>query len=119
LSTAQYARLQPLMDKAVDDYLPDLSRFFSNDWHLQSYYVLLPVRGIPEQELKSILTPQQWELCNSQDLAKHGDYWTSIQQYHDQRVKNSSGGGRPRTLRVNVNGGGVLVLPPVIQKKVR
>jgi hypothetical protein len=94
LTAEQFTRLQPLMDKAIAEYLPDLSRFFSYDWQLQSYYVLLPVRGIPEDEIKAVLTPQQWDLFNDQDLTKHGDYWTSIQQYHEQRVKSERGGAQ-------------------------
>ena len=93
LTTAQVEKITPLLQTTIHDYLPDLCHCFSADWQLQSYYVLIPLKGIPSKDIESVLTPEQWRLCNEQDFGPRGDYWNSVEQRHKYRLK---GGQRVR-----------------------
>ena len=87
LTSEQVSRLEPIVVQIVKDYAPDITRYLSNDWQLRSYYLLVPLTGIAEADMKSILTPAQWKLVQERDLAQIHSYWEGIKNYHDQRVK--------------------------------
>ena len=94
LSAEQWPTVQGLVTKAYQDYRPDIERMFSYSnnlpWYLSSYYMLLPLRGIPEAAFKAVLTPEQWTAwTGSSDYSNTANYWDNIQQSHDSRLKQA------------------------------
>ena len=87
LTTEQFQKLGPIVAKVIEDYSPDIARYLSNDWQLQSYSLLVPLTAIPVAELKAILTPAQAKLVLERDLAQVQGYWEGIKSYHAQRLQ--------------------------------
>jgi len=87
LTTEQFQKLEPLVAKVIEDYSPDIARYLSNDWQLQSYSLLVPLTAIPAADLKAILTPAQAKLLLERDLAQVQGYWDGIKSYHAQRIQ--------------------------------
>jgi hypothetical protein len=53
--------------------------------------MFLPFAGIPEKEMKELLTKEQWESwtgCNEFNNAQN--YWENIKRMHDQRTKTKN-----------------------------
>ena len=74
----------------MTDYGEEFGRYFaySQVWYLQSFSIFLPIAGIPEKDMKGILTTQQWEhWTGSNEFANANQYWTMIDQNHRQRGK--------------------------------
>jgi len=91
LTSEQWSKLEPLLTKLVKDYSVEIESYFSNStpWYLQTYSTLLPVAGLPEQELKAILSKPQWDRWSGEDLTNAMNYWQNIKQNHDRRVKQA------------------------------
>jgi hypothetical protein len=90
LSPAQWAKLEPLVTKIMTDYGDEFGRFFaySQPWFLQSFSIFLPIAGVPEKDMKSILTTEQWDnWTGSNQFSNANQYWTMIDQNHRQRTK--------------------------------
>ncbi len=92
LTSDQWNKLQPLITGVIHDYGPDISRMFSPvnpvPWYLEGFYVLMPFVGIPDKDLKAILTKNQWDQWNgSQEHGNVGNLWQNAEQIHTQRVK--------------------------------
>ena len=89
LTTEQWNKLEPVLAQIVKDYSQDIENYFSNTtpWYLQTYSTLLPVAGVPEKELKTILSKSQWDRWSGEDLANAMNYWENIEQNHKSRVK--------------------------------
>ena len=88
LTKAQHDTLSPRIAAIIREYLPDIEQEFSyyrDSWHLQSYYVLTPLAGIPEADLKSILSAEQWTQFQERDLPNAMSRWNDVKQYHDRR----------------------------------
>lgn len=88
LSPDQTAKLQPMVTKILADYSEDIGNFFSNGgvWYLQSFEMYLPICGIPDKELKGVLSEEQmdrWNRCDEHSNASM--YWTAIAQNHKAR----------------------------------
>ncbi len=103
LTSEQCARLEPLLKQVLAEYQPDIERYMSPNWHLQYYYAMVPVAGIAEKEIQTILTPQQWKLCKERDLPDAMQYWEGIQNNHKNRVKNGA-----KAARMIFNGGMII-----------
>ena len=86
------------MHKVLSEYLPDIERYMSQQWFLQYYYAMVPVAGVPEQDMKAILTPEQWKLCKERDLPDAEQYWEGIRNNHEQRMKQKGAQGGNRQL---------------------
>lgn len=88
LTEDQLMKLRPLAETAIHDYLPDLSRFYS-DARIDFRMVLLFVSGMPGKEVKAILSGDQykkWEAATSE----YSGWWEGIQRNHESRMKSKS-----------------------------
>ncbi len=88
INVAQWGKLEPVVTKNVTEYRVDIENYFSNStpWHLQSYSTLIPVAGVPEKDMKTLLSKEQWNRW----AEAYGDtlsYWTNVKENHDRRVK--------------------------------
>lgn len=92
LTDTQCVKLETQVQKLLTEYQPDIERYMSSNWYLQYYYALVPLAGIPEKEMQSILTPQQWKLCKDRDLPDAMQYWEGIENNHKSRLKRGAGG---------------------------
>ncbi len=93
LRADESAKLQPLIDKIMDDYRIDISNacrissIGERPWHLEMGGLMLIV-GLPETELRAALTNEQMEAWTSS-----GDYlngrakWQDVQAWHDLRLR--------------------------------
>ncbi|MEM8953921.1 MAG: hypothetical protein AAGD22_07220 [Verrucomicrobiota bacterium] len=84
---SQMDEIEPMLREAFENYLPDINNYVSGSWYLQSYYAMLPFGGIPEENLKEILTEAQWKEFEMKDMAEVSNYWSGIQSNHERRVK--------------------------------
>jgi hypothetical protein len=92
LTKTQHQRLAPMIESLLREYLPDIEREFSyyrDTWHLQGYYVLTPLAGIPEKELKEILNKEQWAQLQERDLPNANSRWNDVKQYHERRMEEA------------------------------
>jgi hypothetical protein len=83
LTPDQWVKLEPLVTKTMADSGEEFGLFFasSQPWFLQSFSIFLPIAGIPEEEMKSILTTDQWERwTGSNEYSNANQYWTMIDQ---------------------------------------
>lgn len=89
LSTAQWEKLEPKILKLVKEYGEDIQEYFSGQapWYLQYYSTLLPLAGIPEKELKTILSKSQWDDFAADGLGNALSYWSGIEANHRNRAK--------------------------------
>jgi hypothetical protein len=85
LTEEQATKLGGKIRHTLETYDKDLEA--SNEhWYL--YQTGLPVMGIPEKELKEILTPAQFEKWTKSEAHQRAESsWEYIQRLHDQRVK--------------------------------
>ncbi|MEO6567802.1 MAG: hypothetical protein ABIO94_03490, partial [Opitutaceae bacterium] len=87
----QWSKLRPLLIEELEEYGPEFDQMFSPGstfWFLQSHYVLTPVAGIPEKEMKQILSGEQWkQLTSAQQFSNAQNYWQNIASNHKRRVK--------------------------------
>ena len=91
LTEEQRGKFEPLLSGQLKEYDQDLRSMFSqgnNGWFLAGYYILTPVAGLPEKELRTILSDTQWKaLSGSQQFSNGARYWDNIEQNHKRRVK--------------------------------
>jgi len=88
LSTEQCEKLRPHLRKLLQEYLPDIGRYMNDSWYLQSYSAGMPLAGVPEKDMKAVLTARQWELFKKTDLPETSQYWESVKQWHNRRFPN-------------------------------
>jgi hypothetical protein len=92
LTQSQLEKLRPMLAKMMSDYGEDIRSMFSSsmNWYLQRYYMFLPFAGIPEKEMKEILTKEQWETWTTcQEFSNANSFWENVKRMHDQRAKRS------------------------------
>ena len=92
ISVEQWDKLQTIVTGLVREYEPEFVNSSSNSsagqWYLEYYTLLVPVAGVPEKDMASILTKEQFEKWKLTDECINGaDRWPSIQEMHTQRVK--------------------------------
>jgi Spy/CpxP family protein refolding chaperone len=90
LSQDQWAKLEPLINQIIAKYSDRFEGYFaySQNWFLQSFSIFLPIAGIPEKDMKNILTTGQWERwTGSNEFANASQYWANIDQTHRERAK--------------------------------
>lgn len=93
LNGEQSEALKPKLAAVLKDYQPDLANYFSGSdgvpWYLQYYSMLIPIVGVTEKELKTIITPGQWDAWSkSNEFSNCMSYWSGIEQNHASRVRN-------------------------------
>ena len=91
ISSDQWAKLLPLVAKIVHDYSPDIDQIFSPNnpvpWYMQGSYAFLPIAGISDTDLKSVLTKDQVDRWHSSgECGNVSGLWQNIQQMHNQRA---------------------------------
>jgi hypothetical protein len=85
LNEEQSAKLGEKLRHILETYHQELAAV-NEHWHL--HQAGLPVMGIPEKELKEILTPAQFEKWTKSEAYQQAEsFWEHIQRLHDQRVK--------------------------------
>ncbi|HEX8313119.1 MAG TPA: hypothetical protein VF614_17470, partial [Chthoniobacteraceae bacterium] len=93
LSSEQWEKLHGRLTEILDDYATEIGTYLSHSygpWYYQSYYRFTPVHGIPEAEMKSILTKEQWQvLTGSEGFSNGASYWESIKRQNENRKKNA------------------------------
>jgi hypothetical protein len=90
LRKEQWEKLEPLMVKIISEYTDEIGQFFSfsegSAWYLQNYTRFMPIAGIPEEELKTLLSKEQWERWSTtEEFANAKNYWNNIRQNHQNR----------------------------------
>ncbi|WP_050023508.1 hypothetical protein [Verrucomicrobium sp. BvORR034] len=93
LNGAQSEALKTRLAAVIRDYQPDLATYFSGSegvpWYLQYYSMLIPIVGVTEKDLKTIITPGQWDAWSkSNEFNNCMSYWSGIEQNHNSRVRN-------------------------------
>ncbi|HEX8295644.1 MAG TPA: hypothetical protein VF593_05055, partial [Chthoniobacteraceae bacterium] len=91
LTPEQFARLELALGKVMTDFGPEITSAFSSSsttpWYLQ-YYRLLPIVGVPEPELKAMLSKEQMERwTSSSEYSNSSGLWTNIQETQVERLK--------------------------------
>jgi hypothetical protein len=88
LTDEQSTELDAKIRHSLETFQQDLDTFYK-DWHL--HQTALPVMGIPEKELKELLTPAQFEKWTKSEVYQRAEtYWEQIQRLHDERVKQKA-----------------------------
>jgi hypothetical protein len=90
LRKEQWEKLEPMMVKIISEYTDEIGQFFSfsegSAWYLQNYTRFMPIAGIPEEELKTLLSKEQWERWSTtEEFANAKNYWNNIRQNHQNR----------------------------------
>ncbi len=93
LTDEQWGKLEPLLAERMKDYGPEFEQMFGNwetPWFLQNYCLLTPVAGIPEKEMRKILTDEQWKHWTFTSQFGNGSrYWGNIESNHKQRIERA------------------------------
>lgn len=92
LTPEQRGKLEPLIAKTIHDYSADFVQIFSPynpvPWFMEGVYLLMPFAGVPDADLKAILSKDQVDRWNgSPECSNATNLWQSVQQIHNQRVK--------------------------------
>jgi hypothetical protein len=93
LSEDQWTKLEPMLAARLKEYSQDFNQMFSSQeaWFLQSYYMLTPLAGIPEKEVRTILTDAQWkQWSSSNQFSNCTRYWENIESNHKSRVRSKA-----------------------------
>ncbi len=88
LGAEQTRRFREKIDRSLETYGPDIAQVFtsySSPWYLQYYSIGMPLMGIPEEELKALLSKEQFETWETQFRGNAANYWDNIESYHRQR----------------------------------
>lgn len=100
LSGAQLEKLAELLRGVMQKYGPDIEQNFQSwgertPWYLQSYYLMLPLSGVAEADLKALLNEKQQGSWSEAATQGGGHYWEQIMSYHDRRM-NSPATTKPK-----------------------
>jgi len=92
LSDDQWNKLNPLVAGILSDYGPGITQVFSNmnntPWYLGGPYMLIPLVGLDDNALKSVLTNDQINLwTGSQEFANANNLWQVVKQMHTQQQR--------------------------------
>ena len=91
LSVEQTDKLEPLLKRAFEDYLPDMGNYIDRNSGIDFRLLMLVIQGVPPETRQGILTPAQEAHLQSLTGDLTG-WWQSIQQAHHRRL----GIGRPQ-----------------------
>jgi hypothetical protein len=95
LTDEQWGKLHPLVAGVLNDYSQGITQVFSGmngtPWYLGGPYMLIPLAGVDDQALKSVLTKDQMDLwTGSQEFANANNLWQIVRQMHAQRVRRTA-----------------------------
>ena len=108
LTLTQCEKLEPLAQKALTDYLPDMSNYVDRNSGIDFRMLLLMLSGVSENDIAGVITPEQFGKWQ-QLTADYRGWWQSIEQNHRARMNN---GGQPvqQGGRIFINGGGGVII---------
>ncbi len=89
LSLDQYQKLEPLLTEAIAEYATDFNRMFSGGGGDMPRYMIVLLAGVPEDKLKSILTPEQFEQWHQASEGQFKGWWENIKNSHDSRTRRA------------------------------
>jgi hypothetical protein len=89
LTDDQWDKLRPLIAGVLHDYSRGFAQVFSGmngmEWYLGGPYILIPLAGVDDQQLKSILTKDQMDLwTSSPQFANANNLWQVVHQMRGQ-----------------------------------
>ena len=95
ISADQWAKLEPMVLKLLKDYGDDFGSFYESyppsPWYLQTFTMFLPIIGVPQKDMKAVLTRDQWDRWSSSMVFAQGNSnWQNVQQMHQQRAANTA-----------------------------
>jgi hypothetical protein len=92
LNAGQWAKLEPQVAKVITECSDQFATIYNSyppvPWYLQSFTMWIPVAGIPDKDMKGILSEsqmKQWQGCNEHGEAEQ--LWQNI----DQNRRNRGG----------------------------
>jgi hypothetical protein len=85
LSVEQTDKLDPLLKKAFEDYLPDMGNYLDRNSGMDFRLLSLVILGVPVEQRQAILSPGQ-EARLQEAAADMAGWWQSIQQAHERRI---------------------------------
>ncbi len=90
ISGDQGDKLEPLLAGVVKDYWPDYERSFNgSNYAIYPYYLPVMLAGVPADDRKAILTPEQLKQFEGDIQSRYNGWWDSMKRMHDQRVKKT------------------------------
>jgi hypothetical protein len=107
LTLTQCEKLEPLAQKALTDYLPDMSNYVDRNSGIDFRMLLLMLSGVSENDIAGVITPEQFGKWQ-QLTADYRGWWQSIEQNHRARMAN--GGQAPQPGGIRVQGGGRVII---------
>ena len=92
LNDDQWNKLNPLVAGILNDYGQGITQVFSNmnntPWYLGGPYMLIPLVGLDDDALKTVLTKEQIDLwTRSQEFANANNLWQVVKQMHTQQQR--------------------------------
>jgi hypothetical protein len=92
LTPQQWDKMEPIVSGVIHDYGKEMSQMFAfgngMEWYMEGPYILMPMAGVPDAQLKGILTKDQLDSWHSsQQCGTATSLWQNVQQIHDQRVR--------------------------------
>ena len=94
VSPAQWKTVQEKISAIIKEYKTDFDNYFSSSngtpWYLQTYSMFIPLAGIPEAEMKTLLDKGQMDRwTGSNGFSNAESYWDNIKTNHE-RVKKAA-----------------------------
>jgi hypothetical protein len=88
LTAAQTAFFEEHLKRILVEYAWDLDAYNgARRWHLHAYSLLTPVMGVPEDEMKKVLSAAQMELWLEKAASQVRHYWDGVKRKHEAREK--------------------------------
>jgi hypothetical protein len=92
LTDAQWSKLLQLVSGVLNDHKAGITQFFSGmngtPWYLGGPYVMIPLAGVEDQDMKSILTKDQMNIwTGSQEYANANNLWNVVKQMQGFQIQ--------------------------------
>jgi len=82
----QRLKLARKVDDVITQYEPDFANYFSQGWHLQGYYSLIPIAMFTDKEMEEHFDAKQREALQDKLLGNSMQYAEMIRQNHKSRT---------------------------------
>jgi hypothetical protein len=92
MTADQWTKLQSLVDKVIAEYGTDLQLdqdLSANGGFLSNNMVMVPIAGIPDGDLKALLSDEQWRAWRASYTCSNAmQNWNQIESMHKQAAQN-------------------------------
>lgn len=78
LTADQHSKLLPLVENVVRRYFPSYEAAYGNRGMIQTWFIGAFVIGVPEESIRSLLTPAQWTAWSEEVEKDLGNQWNYI-----------------------------------------